>query len=663
MLKHENLFVIRNRVYLETLIAFMMMKLFSALCVFLLIVPVVFAQVNFTSSDLPIFIINTSGQTINDASKITVDLGVIDNGKGTINRVTDFFNGYKGKIGIEIRGHSSQGFPKKQYGIELRDSLGNSVNVPLLGLPSESDWVLNASFTDKTFLRNVLAYKLGNDIGRYASRTRFCEVVIDNEYMGLYILQEKVKRDKNRVNIKKLEAADITGDALTGGYIMKIDRIDPGDEYFNSIFPSVYPKTPSQASPISYIYVYPTAANILPIQQEYIKNYITQFETTFSKTTYSDPFLGYYDFVDMDALVDYYLINEFVKTVDAYRLSAYMYKDRDSEGGKLVFGPIWDYDISFGLADYAEAWLSSGWEGEINPYEGIWSSPFWVKKIFTDPVFRNRLAKRWNELKQSVFNLSEIMGYMDQTILSINQARERNFVQWPILGVYQWPEYYVGQTYEDEVLYLKGWIIRRHGWIDTNLPTNYSSIDWLPVDSLRINLQPFVATKLPLSLFAKNLKNVSAFEFRSLDPNIGFNLIGDSVAITINKEGDYSFKIIGKYNNQMVTLSPEYKITLPTGIKNENEIPTKFELFQNYPNPFNPVTKIKYSVETRRGVSLRVYDVLGNEVAALVNEEKQPGTYEVEFQSVRLRRSSQQLANGVYFYQLRQEVLYRRRRW
>lgn len=624
------------------------MKLFNALCVFLLIIPVGLAQVNFTTSDLPIFIINTGGQTIKDASKITVDLGVIDNGKGTINRVTDFFNAFSGKIGIEIRGHSSQGFPKKQYGIELRDSLGNSVNVPLLGMPSESDWVLNASFTDKTFLRNVLAYKLGNDIGRYASRTRFCEVVINNEYAGLYVLQEKVKRDKNRVNIKKLEATDITGDALTGGYIMKIDRIDPGDQYFNSIFPSVYPKTPSQASPISYIHVYPTAANILPIQQEYIKNYITQFETTFSKTTYSDPFVGYYDYVDMNALVDYYLINEFVKTVDAYRLSAYMYKDRDSEGGKLVFGPIWDYDISFGLADYANAWLSSGWEAEINPYEGIWSSPFWVKKIFSDPVFKNRLAKRWNELKQTVFNLAEITGYMDQTILSINQARERNFIRWPILGVYQWPEYYVGQTYEDEVLYLKAWIIRRYSWIDTNLPTNYSSVDWLPVDSLKINFEPSLTTKLPLSLFARNLKNVSAFEFRSLDPNIGFVINGDSVAITSNKEGDYSFKIIGKYNNQMVTLSQEYKISKPTGIKNENEIPNKFELHQNYPNPFNPNTVIGYQLSVNGKVSLKVFDVLGNEVTTLVNEEKNPGTFKVEFNSKNLLLSS-----GVYFYQLR----------
>lgn len=603
------------------------------------------AQVNFTSSSLPIIIINTHHQNIPDASKITADMGVIDNGKGTINHLTDAFNGFNGKIGIEVRGHSSQVFPKKQYGVELRDSSGNSVNVPLLGMPSESDWVLNASFTDKTFLRNVLAFKLGNDMGRYASRTRFCEVIIDDKYMGLFILEEKVKRDKGRVNIKKLEAADISGDALTGGYIMKIDRIDPGDKYFNSVFPSVYPKTPSQPSPITYIHVYPNAQNILPVQEDYIKNYITQFETSLSKSTYNDPFLGYYDFVDMDALVDYSLASEFVKTVDAYRLSAYMYKNRDSEGGKLVFGPMWDYDISFGLADYADAWLSSGWEADLYPYEGIWSSPFWVKKIFADPVFKNKLAKRWSELKPTVFNLTGIIAYMDKTILEINDARMRNFVRWPILGIYQWPEYYVGQTYEDEVLYLKGWLIRRYSWIDANLSANYSDVEWLPTDSLKISLKPVVPTKLPFSSFVNSYKNISTFEFRSTDPNISFTVANDSVDVKINMPGDYSFKIVAKYNGEVVALSPQYKFSQPADGKSDNEVVRNFELRQNYPNPFNPATVIQFSTVSAQHVSLNVYDMLGNEIAVLVNEFKQAGRYEVEF-------NPKNLSSGIYFYKL-----------
>lgn len=623
------------------------MKTLIAFFVFVLINSALFAQVNFTSSNLPIIIINTHSQTIKDEPKITADMGVIDNGEGNTNNLTDAYNVYNGKIGIEIRGHSSQMFPKKQYGIELRDSSGNSVNTSLLGIPSESDWVLNASYTDKTFLRNVLTYKLGNDMGRYASRTRFCEVVINNQYMGLYILQEKVKRDKNRVNIKKLEANDISGDALTGGYIMKIDRIDPGDKYFNSVFPSVYPKTPGKPSPISYIHVYPNADNILPVQQDYIKNYITQFETSLSKSTYNDPFLGYYDYIDMDAFVDYFLINEFVKTVDAYRLSAYMYKNRDSEGGKLVLGPIWDYDLSFGLADYGDAWLSSGWQADTDPYEGIWSVPFWIKKIFNDPVFKNKLAKRWNELKQNIFNLSGILNYINQTVLEINQARFRNFICWPIIGVYQWPEYFVGQSYEEEVLYLKGWIVRRYNWIDANLSANYSDVEWLPVDFSKITFEPSITAKLPISLFVRSFKNISAFEFRCPDSNINFKLVSDSVAITINKQGDYTFKIVAKNNNEIISISPEYRISLPTGISSEFEVAQKFDLDQNYPNPFNPSTLITYHIEKQGHATLKVYDLLGKEVAMLVDGFKQAGTYNIRFSI-----SNTRLPSGVYLYTL-----------
>jgi hypothetical protein len=623
------------------------MKRLFILLNLLLIKSALLAQVNFTSSNLPIIIINTHGQTIKDEPKITADMGVIDNGKGNTNRLTDAYNVYNGKIGIEIRGHSSQMFDKKQYGIELRDLSGNSVNSSLLGMPSESDWVLNASYTDKTFLRNVLAYKLANDMGRYASRTGFCEVMLNDEYIGLYVLQEKIKRDKNRVNIKKLESGDVSGDALTGGYIIKIDRIDPGDKYFNSVFPSVYPKTPGRPSPISYIHVYPNSDNILTVQQNYIRNYVTQFETSLSNNNYNDPFLGYYDYVDMDALIDYFLVNEFAKSVDAYRLSTFIYKNRDTEGGKLVFGPVWDHDLSFGLADYGDAWLSSSWQADMAPYEGSISPPFWTRKLFNEPVFKNKLAKRWNELKQTVFGLSGILIYMDQVILDIKQARIRNFTRWPIIGVYQWPEYYVGNTYEEDVLYMKGWIVRRYNWMDANLSANYSDVEWLPVDFSKIKLEPSIAVKLPISLFVKSFKNISVFEFRCSDSNIIFKVISDSVEITINKLGNYVFKAVAKNNNEIVSISPEYEISLPTGVNPDIETVQKFDLDQNYPNPFNPSTLISYHIQKQGRVTLRVYDLLGKEVATLVDGHKQAGSFDVQFSI-----SNTQLPSGIYLYTL-----------
>ncbi|MEI9911726.1 MAG: CotH kinase family protein [Bacteroidota bacterium] len=131
-----------------------------------------------TSSNLPIIIINTNGQAIVDDPKITADMGIIYNGAGVRNNVTDPFNHYNGKIGIEIRGQSSQQFPMKPYGIELRDNTGSSQEKVLFGLPKESDWVLYAPYTDKTLMRNFLAYTMSREMGHWAANCRYVEVIV-----------------------------------------------------------------------------------------------------------------------------------------------------------------------------------------------------------------------------------------------------------------------------------------------------------------------------------------------------------------------------------------------------------------------------------------------------------------------------------------------------
>lgn len=173
----------------------------------------------FQSSNLPIVIIDTYGQEIPDEPKILARMGIIDNGEGQRNHLHDPRNNYDGLIGIEVRGSTTRWFPKKQYAVETRDHFGNDSTVSLLGFPPEEDWILYAPYSDKSLMRNVLAYKLSNDLGRYASRTRFCELVLNGSYEGVYVLMEKIKRDRNRVNISKLLPTDIAGDAVTGGYI------------------------------------------------------------------------------------------------------------------------------------------------------------------------------------------------------------------------------------------------------------------------------------------------------------------------------------------------------------------------------------------------------------------------------------------------------------
>ena len=185
------------------------------------------AQV-FTSSNLPIIIINTNGQTILDDPKITADMGIIYNGVGVRNNVTDPMNHYNGKIGIETRGQSSQMFPMKSYGIELRDIAGNSQDKALFGLPKESDWVLYAPYTDKTLMRNFLAYTMSREMGHWAANCRYVEVVVNGDYRGVYVFMEKIKRGSGRVNIPKIAATDISGDEVTGGYIFSLDKQPDG---------------------------------------------------------------------------------------------------------------------------------------------------------------------------------------------------------------------------------------------------------------------------------------------------------------------------------------------------------------------------------------------------------------------------------------------------
>ncbi|MEJ2506336.1 MAG: CotH kinase family protein [Ignavibacteriaceae bacterium] len=255
-------------------------------------------SVTFNSSNLPIFVINTHGQRIPDEPKIEVDLGIIYNGEGIRNKITDPFNEFNGKIAIEIRGSSSQMFPKKQYGFETIDSTGEDKDVSLLGFPAESDWILYAPYSDKSLIRNVLAYKLANNIGRYASRSRLCELVLNDEYMGVYVLLEKIKRNKDRVDISKLTEADTTGDNLTGGYILKIDKKDGG---YNSGWYSDYRPYSNAWQTIYIQYHYPKPESILDVQKKYIKSFVDSFETTMNSPEFADTLKGYTSFIGKSA--------------------------------------------------------------------------------------------------------------------------------------------------------------------------------------------------------------------------------------------------------------------------------------------------------------------------------------------------------------------------
>ena len=489
----------------------------------------------FNESTLPIVVIDTDGQEILNDPRIVVHMGIIDNDSG-INNMDDPFNGYNGQISIEIRGSSSQMFPKKQYALETQDIDGENLNVSILGMPEENDWILYAPYSDKSLLRNFLAYELARNMGRYASRTRFCELVINGDYKGLYIFMEKIKRDNNRVDISKLDPDETTGDDLTGGYILKVDKWDGenNDGWWSASPLPEYDGT-------WYQYHYPEPDDIVDEQKDYINNYITDFELLIASESYNDPDAGYYDQVNLESFIDVSLMSEISKNVDAYRLSAFMYKDKDSEDGRLTMGPIWDYNLAFGNADYYEGWDPAGWQMDVELGEDYFKIPFWWYRIWNDETFRIAFNQRWQELRQTVFSEEYIMNMIDSTIAVIDEAQIRNFQRWPILDQYVWPNAYVGGSYENEIDYLTDWITARLDWMDEQAMSaddDHQLIKSYSLDPAYPN--PFnPTTTIEFSIPQTEFVTVKVY-----------NLVGHEITTLINDElftGNYSIKWDGSH--------------------------------------------------------------------------------------------------------------------
>jgi hypothetical protein len=430
-----------------------------------LISPDVWAQ-TLSSSNLPIVVIETEGNaSVPYEPKGLAHMGIIFN-EGGRNNTTDAFNNYNGKIGIENRGSSSLMFPKVQYGIELWNNELSDTSVSLLNLPSEEDWVLFAPYNDKSLMRDVLAYKMGRDLGRYAPRTVFCELILNNDYKGIYVLIEKIKRDANRVNISKLAATELGGEDLTGGYILKIDKFSGnGSAGFNS---KIRPYSGTIDQKIYFHIDYPEPGSLQTQQAAYIQKFIDDFESTLYSKSFTDPDQGYQAYIDVDSFIDFMIINEVSKNVDGYRLSTYLHKDKNSKGGKLHMGPIWDFNLGFGNANYCTSGNPEGFVYVFNSIcpEDFWLVPFWWSRLHNDTNFKKRLGERWIELRNGAFQTEKLHAYIDSVATVLDESQKRNFQRWPVLGVNLWPNFYVGQTFQAEVDFLKTWVAARMEWLD-----------------------------------------------------------------------------------------------------------------------------------------------------------------------------------------------------
>ena len=423
-----------------------------------------YSQVTFTDSNLPIVVITQpSGQFINDLTRIVCDMGVIDNGPGIRNYMVNPYNNYNGKIAIEVRGSTSQQYPKKSYGFETQDLLGANNNVPLLGLPIENDWILYGPYPDKTLLRDVLTYDLSRKFGNYASNWRFCELVIDGEYRGVYILLERIKRDNDRVNIARLDADDLAGDSLTGGYIVKVDKLT-GEVG--------YSWTSNYNTEVVMQFHDPEFDQLNPIQASYMENFIGEFEDVIWGPQFDDPLVGYSNYIETTSFYDFFILQELGRTVDGYRSSSFMHKGKTSGAwnGKLIAGPMWDFNLSYGNADYCNANLTTGWQYNFDEVCDFTSAiPFWWEKLLASNSYKNGLKCRWEELRKGPLQTDSINYFIDSMANYLQEGRIRNFEKWPIIGVYVNWNSFVGNTYQEDLNFLKTYIEERSIWIDNNL--------------------------------------------------------------------------------------------------------------------------------------------------------------------------------------------------
>ncbi|HEX5154478.1 MAG TPA: CotH kinase family protein [Parafilimonas sp.] len=381
---------------------------------------------NFTG--LPCVFITTENKTA-----ITSKVDYVQ-GKMSIYATQQYLNqDYNGEIEIRGRGNTTwASFPKKPYKIKLKSKES------LLGMPAEKDWVLLANYTDKSLLRNALAFDIGRRLQMdYVTKSAFVEVFLNEMYVGTYQLAEQLEEGSDRVDVKD------------GGYLVEVDqlsRLDKGDVYFHT-------KRLSGARVVNI--KYPDSDDITEAQQKEIASYVENAEDVLYSDSFLDPENGYRKYLDVKSFADWYIVNELLRNNDAiFFSSVYMHKKKD---GKLVMGPLWDFDLSTGNINYNE---------NDNP-EGWWiRKSVWIARLFEDPYFRNLLKERWAFLMK---DKSQIFSFINGSSNYLGLSEIENHNKWNTLYNYTWPNGFVFGSYQNEVQHMKDWLSKRIAWMNTEI--------------------------------------------------------------------------------------------------------------------------------------------------------------------------------------------------
>ena len=433
-----------------------------------------------SSTNLPIVWIDVKGKTIDREERITARMKIIHNGDGNLNYADTVAHpgqhvDYEGFIAIRYRGNSSfTNSDKKPYSFRPLDKPleegGVKKKVNILGMGKDNNWALLAPYSDKSMIRDMLAFEISRPWMEYTPEGRYCELFLDGTYYGVYILTEVVSKGKTRLN---LEDPGTSGDDITGGYIMEVDR-DDEVHYVSKHSPLTSTGEVIEGKYIHIQYDSPDYEDMTQAQVSYIQKRIEEMENILASSHYLDPDNGYQNFIDVNSFIDYQIAMELGHNVDGYRLSAKFFKQRDSEDPRFKM-VVWDMNLAYGNADYYQAWKTDSWVYQCNDLlvdvDDPYLVPFWWYRLNNDPQYTEQFKKRWALYRRTNLRLDNLMATVDSltTVLTSHDAEARNSMAWPRWGQYVWPNYIVLPNYGNEIAYLKYWLRNRITWMDTQL--------------------------------------------------------------------------------------------------------------------------------------------------------------------------------------------------
>ena len=431
------------------------------------------------TSDIPIIVLDTLTQRVlpDSSNSLTpVNVLALDVSEATGRTSFDGIVDYLGRGGIRDRGSSTAGQAKNNLAFETWGPTGTTLDddadVGLLGFAPESDWVLHAPFHwDRAMIRNQTTFSLSNQMDMWAPGTRAVEMYLNRsdglvseaDYLGVYVLMDKVKQGQDRVDIAEINRDDNAEPEISGGYIWKIDRADPDGGSF-------------PAGGRTFNWVYPKALNsraaredqkVTQEQQDWVTNHLNRVNDSLNTTKLTDPD-GYGQYIDVDSWVDHHLISVFMDDVDAFALSAYLFKDRDS---KIEMGPAWDFDRSAESLDdrdnVPDLWGSSG--------NSDFFTRHWYAPVFRDSEFWQVYVDRWTAWRRSVFSKANVDATLDELANEIAESQARNFDVAVNRGVRPRNGAVLTNifnkldgTWEGEVEHLRAWLHGRLEFFDSN---------------------------------------------------------------------------------------------------------------------------------------------------------------------------------------------------